>query len=348
MTKRRCHIMIGTAWISAAMFALPQTIVWRELSHPNDPSFKQCTTIEFFNNLLLRTPSNNNVTSSDSTSTNNETAKQYNVSNPELYVMSPDIAESLYSSLFLFAVYMLPLSVIIVTYGNIVNKLYRKSGIDKQFPKDHNHHNNVVHGNAVSVNERPPTYLIRCLSYFRSAVRQERLQRENATEHIEGRSERRSFDTVTTFTDRTGENPRTLLSTDGSFNKSAIEDHESGSNNPQKRETKLTENNGKRRISFELSQLRREESLSAKKEEQNNIRRSSNVINSSDITSNSRRPSTSTVVKRGQSVRCGSSKASSSNLVALRMCAIQVLAFIICWTPFVCISLWHIIGMFSW
>ena len=350
VTKRRCHIMIGTAWLSAAMFAFPQTIVFRELSHPNDPSFKQCTTIGFFNELLQRTPSNNNDTSSDSTSAHNESTKQYNTSDPEqLYIMSPDIAENLYSSLFLFAVYILPLSVIIVTYANILNKLYRRSGINKQFPEDHNHHNNIAHTNAASENERPPTYLIRCLSYFRSAVRQERLQRENVSEHIKGRSERRSFksfDTVTTFSDRAGENPRTLLSTDASCNKSGVEEHEPGSNNPQRQKTKLNEHNGKRRTSFELSYLQKEESVSAKQEEQNKIRRSSNISLSPDLTSNLRGSSTSTVVKRGQSVRCGASKASSSNIVALRMCAIQVLAFIICWTPFVCISLWHIIGKF--
>ena len=207
-------------------------------------------------------------------------------------------------------------------------------------------HNNV--GNVTSENDRPPTYLIRCLSYFRSAVRQERLQRENVSEHIRGTSEGRSFksfDTVTTFTDRVGENPRTLLSKDGSCNKSAVEDHETGSNNPQRRRTKLNEQNGKRRTSFELSNLRTEENVSDKQEEQNKIRRSSTDVLSRNLTSNLRAPSTSTVVKRGQSVRCGATKASSSNLVALRMCAIQVLAFIICWTPYVCISLWHILGM---
>ena len=147
--------MIAMAWITASIFALPQTIIYRVLSHPKDPTFQQCTTIGFFDNLLRRSHSNINETiRMPNSSLVNETIDKSNVSeSKQSFILTPEIAENLYSSSFLFAVYILPLSVIIVTYANILNKLYRRSGIDKQFPDDHNHHNNVGHGNVDSISE---------------------------------------------------------------------------------------------------------------------------------------------------------------------------------------------------
>jgi gonadotropin-releasing hormone receptor len=41
--------------------------------------------------------------------------------------LSPETMEKIYNSIFLVFVYMVPLSVIIVTYANIIAKIYRKS-----------------------------------------------------------------------------------------------------------------------------------------------------------------------------------------------------------------------------
>ena len=340
--------MISAAWISAAVFALPQTIVFRELTHPNIPSFKQCTTIGFFENFFLRSISKNE-TASD-TDVTNETIIQYNASDPALYTISPTTAENLYSSLFLFAVYMLPLSVIIVTYGNILNKLYRKPSINRQFPDAHNHHGNTTH--ITTSAERPPTCLIRCLTLFRSTVKQERLQRGNASENInDGITVRRksleSFDTVIRVTDRTGENPRTLLSTDDSCNNLTNQENVASLNHSQRRTTKQDEHNGKKKTSFDLSHLE-PKGVNEEPEEGNKIKCASHAsLTTNQITRTQSTPSSSSFpssIRKNRSVRCGASKPNSSNLVALRMCAIQVLAFIVCWTPYVSMSLWHIIG----
>ena len=349
VTKRRCHIMIGMAWISASIFALPQTIVYRVLPHPMMPEFQQCTTIGFFENLLRRSHSDlNDTVVSDNSSEVNEAATNFNNSQSnEYFIMSPESATNLYSASFLFAVYILPLSVIIVTSANILNKLYRRSGIDKQFPDDHNHHNNISHASASAVleNERPPTYLIRCLTYFRSAVKQDRLQRNNANEHmtdiVEEHRSLRSFDTVTTITDRSGETPRTLLSTDG--RNSVVDENSINPNDSQKRKKKQKDCEKKTKTTFELSNLSTTEECMKDEDDENRIRRSSYSLHAPK-SQNQKTISPSPGCRRNQSVRCTTSKTSSSNIVALRMCAIQVLAFIVCWTPYVSMSLWHMIG----
>ena len=343
--------MIGMAWISASIFALPQTIVYRVLPHPRMPEFQQCTTIGFFEHYLRRSDYRTNATIiNDNSSLVNEDMKSFNTSEPkQSFILSPEIAENLYSASFLFAVYILPLSVIIVTYANILNKLYRRSGIDKQFPDDHNHHNNVGHDstNAISANDRPPTYLIRCLTYFRSAVRQERLQRNNANEHmkdvVEEHRSVRSFDTVTTITDRSGESPQTLLTTDGR-NSITVEANDCNQDNPQTRKKKQKDGERKLKTSFELSDLNTTED-SKQNDDENRIRRTSYSLHAPKGQT-PRSVSPSTAMRRNQSVRCTTSKTASSNIVALRMCAIQVLAFIVCWTPYVSMSLWHMIGTY--
>lgn len=42
-------------------------------------------------------------------------------------LISPNQAEKIYNSLFLMVVYTVPLCVIIVTYANILNKIFKKS-----------------------------------------------------------------------------------------------------------------------------------------------------------------------------------------------------------------------------
>ena len=42
------------------------------------------------------------------------------------HIPSPETVEKIYNSLFLFAVYVVPLAVIIITYANILAKLFRK------------------------------------------------------------------------------------------------------------------------------------------------------------------------------------------------------------------------------
>lgn len=44
-----------------------------------------------------------------------------------VFDLSPETMEKIYNSIFLVFVYMVPLSVIIVTYANIIAKIYRKS-----------------------------------------------------------------------------------------------------------------------------------------------------------------------------------------------------------------------------
>ena len=84
--------MITSAWLISALCALPQTLVFRVLKHPQ-MEFYQCTTMQYFDNINV---------------------------------------EKIYNSLFLVVVYVVPLLVIVVTYANIILKVFRKSKGDLQ------------------------------------------------------------------------------------------------------------------------------------------------------------------------------------------------------------------------
>ena len=94
--KRRGQIMITSAWLISVLCALPQTLVFRVLNHPQ-MEFYQCTTMQYFDNILL---------------------------------------EKIYNSLFLVVVYVVPLLVIVVTYANIILKIFRKSKENLQTDDD--------------------------------------------------------------------------------------------------------------------------------------------------------------------------------------------------------------------
>ena len=89
--------MITSAWIMSGLCAFPQTLVFRVLKHP-EVEFYQCTSMKYFDDFL-----------------NNGT------------MISPNQAEKIYNSLFLMVVYTVPLCVIIITYANILNKIFKKS-----------------------------------------------------------------------------------------------------------------------------------------------------------------------------------------------------------------------------
>ena len=88
--------MITSAWLISALCGLPQTLVFRVLKHPQ-MEFYQCTTMQYFDNILL---------------------------------------EKIYNSLFLVVVYVVPLLVIVVTYANIILKIFRKSKENLQTDDD--------------------------------------------------------------------------------------------------------------------------------------------------------------------------------------------------------------------
>ena len=352
VTKRRCHIMIGTAWITAAVFAFPQTIVWRELAHPHYPNFKQCTTIGFFDSLLRLSQTSDptkNLTAisiNETDTTKNETVE---------YIMSPMIAEKLYSSLFLFAVYMVPLSVIVVTYVNILNKLYRKSSVNKHILRNQNTSefdcSATMHANAVPDEPQiQPTYLIRCLTLFRAAVRQQRLHRggqENEDTRAKAEcNQLESFDTVVKTSSPAGENPTILISSDSSYD--GLDEKQSDVVHKDNHTTqRRVRNCNKRKASFGSSHLESNDVSSVNQSEEiSKVAGFDDRRSSQKRTSKSSKSSHASVqIRRNQSLKCGASKQSSSNLVALRMCAIQVLAFIFCWTPYVSMSMVHIVGI---
>ena len=121
--------MIVTAWLAAVVFALPQTLVFRVLKHPKI-EFYQCTSMDFFRELMLIPedtlvdPNFNDTTTT--TTTNNTTTNGTSSSVTTVMGLGPDDMEKIYSSIFLVAVYMVPLSVIVVTYANILAKIVRK------------------------------------------------------------------------------------------------------------------------------------------------------------------------------------------------------------------------------
>jgi hypothetical protein len=87
LTSKRGQIMIASAWIVSAICALPQTLVFRVLKHPKI-DFHQCTSMTFFSQLL-------NV--SEAGSGSNSSLEQIE----ERTFLTPEMAEKLYSSLFL-------------------------------------------------------------------------------------------------------------------------------------------------------------------------------------------------------------------------------------------------------
>ena len=100
--QRRGRIMITMAWLISALCALPQTLVFRVLKHPQ-MEFYQCTTMQYFEGIFNGTE-----------------------------VLTPAQAEKIYNSLFLVVVYVVPLMVIVVTYANIILKIFRKSKGDNR------------------------------------------------------------------------------------------------------------------------------------------------------------------------------------------------------------------------
>ena len=79
ITRKRGRIMIGSAWLVSALFALPHTLVFRVLKHPKIEFF-QCTSMNFFRDLF------NGSTTDES---------------PNFYLLTPEMAEKMYSALFL-------------------------------------------------------------------------------------------------------------------------------------------------------------------------------------------------------------------------------------------------------
>ena len=75
--------MICSAWLISAICALPQSLVFRVLKHPQI-EFYQCTSMNFFSDLF------------NSSSVNGGAAQS-----PNFYSLTPEMAEKMYSSLFL-------------------------------------------------------------------------------------------------------------------------------------------------------------------------------------------------------------------------------------------------------
>ncbi len=155
VTRRRGRIMIMLAWLAAGVFALPQTFVFRVLKHPKI-EFYQCTSMGFFSELMGIAPRQqqqlnsseilSNSTTTASTFVGNITEEDFLVNDtlitdeddnlngtspsrpPSATVLGlgPEDLERVYSSIFLVAVYMVPLLVIVVTYANILAKIIRK------------------------------------------------------------------------------------------------------------------------------------------------------------------------------------------------------------------------------
>jgi hypothetical protein len=83
ITRKRGRIMIGSAWLLSALCALPQTLVFRVLKHPKIEFF-QCTSMNFFRDLF-----------------NSSVAGDGSEESPNFYSVTPEVAEKMYSSLFL-------------------------------------------------------------------------------------------------------------------------------------------------------------------------------------------------------------------------------------------------------
>ena len=94
--------MITAAWIISALCALPQTLVFRVLKHPQ-AEFYQCTQLGFYEEIFDNTT-----------------------------IISPSQAETIYSSFFLLFVYAVPLVFIVVTYATILYKIFMRSKKDNR------------------------------------------------------------------------------------------------------------------------------------------------------------------------------------------------------------------------
>ena len=265
LTKRRGRAMLIAAWFAAAVFALPQTLVFRVLEHPQKADFLQCTSMHFFDNVLV----------------NNKTS-----------LLTPIVAERIYNSLFLVAVYMVPLLVIIVTYANILSKLFRKSRQD--------HQNMILQRGAM---EDPPP-----LMRWRSSLRSNR-----------------SAAAVSVW--QSGSTRTELVPDDDSM----FRIRSQGSKDlPSPPETACSLGGpGPRGFNFH----NRCEFLS--------LRKKPLVKGDSQSPTSAATSPANTSMRRNRSMV--TVPRSSANVVALRMSAIHVLAFLACWTPYLVISLWHII-----
>ena len=115
-TRKRGRIMIVCAWLTASIFALPQTLVFRVLKHPQIEFF-QCTSMDFFTEIMNRDAVLANGTLTNST--------------VEFLGLGPEMLEKMYSCIFLITVYMVPLLVIIITYANILCKIIRKKQVSQ-------------------------------------------------------------------------------------------------------------------------------------------------------------------------------------------------------------------------
>ena len=87
-SSRRIRVMLATAWILAVILSLPQMVVFHVDSHPDYPWYKQCVTYGTFSSRLN---------------------------------------EFLYFLMGMIFLYVLPLLVILVTYGGIIIHLHKKS-----------------------------------------------------------------------------------------------------------------------------------------------------------------------------------------------------------------------------
>ena len=243
IAKRRGRGMIVGAWIVSALFALPQTLVFRVLEHPSKEGFFQCTSMNFFDEVI--------VNGTDS-------------------MLTPVIAERIYNSIFLVAVYMVPLLVIVITYANILHKLFKKTRLDK----------NVARNSMDSEQEQ-----MKPLMRWRSPLK---AKSSMIVSSLSGSAK----------TELTCHESSQVTSSEGLMPPSAP---------------------GLWRKPFRKPRRSSSNQLSAPPPQ---------VPRMSDVRRN--RPSR---YLRKQ----------SANVVALRMSAIHVLAFLACWTPYLVISLWHII-----
>ena len=402
--------MISMAWFTAGIFALPQTIVYRVLEHPRVPGFMQCTEIGFFDGLFAS--SNLPVIGSNITTNATENmglqteAVPFAGSNSSNYqmenittvaehngIITPETAQKLYGSIFIVAVYFVPLSVIIVTYAFILYKLFRKSRIERHYANTgssnapHSCSNQTETSPSIELHsvggrgncERPPTYLIRCLTLFRSTVKEEKELRQhqqhlhgndpvpgninetkNQEQQLHGEKNAKpklACDSITAIVNHSGD------TNSGKQLSAEVQTHTAvaaGYHNPSK-----PKSNGIKKATFDLPDLSDNE-IAPWKEEIEQVGKQSAQMSSGwsflrhimrlkcrnkarrESSASSMGANTSTEVQRNRSVHCSSaSKSNSANLVALRMCAIQVLAFLICWTPFVLIQLWYIIGKYT-
>ena len=106
LTRKRGRIMIVSAWLVSAVFALPQTLVFRVLKHPKIEFF-QCTSMNFFRDLF-----NSSLSSNGS------------VESPSFLSLTPEVAEKMYSSLFLVRVFFNKMQLLclqcLVKHGSLI------------------------------------------------------------------------------------------------------------------------------------------------------------------------------------------------------------------------------------